>query len=58
MNKTVIRFLSMMVLSKVLTVMQLLFYKSKSSEDFVMSVQEDFGINVFEFREIGYESCD
>lgn len=48
----------MMVLSKVLTVMQLLFYKSKSSEDFVMSVQEDFGINVFEFREIGYESCD
>lgn len=58
MNKTVIRFLSMMVLSKVLTVMQLLFYKSKSSEDFVMSVQEDFGINVFEFREIEYESCD
>lgn len=48
----------MVVLSKVLTVMQLLFYRSKNPEDLVMSVQGDFGINVFEFRETGCESCD
>lgn len=54
----VIRFLSMMVLSKVLPFMQLLFYRSKNSKDLIMSVQGDLASNVFEFRGIAYESCD
>lgn len=50
MSYTVIRFLSMMVLSKILPVMQLLFYRSKNSDDLVMSVQGDLASNVLEFR--------
>lgn len=48
----------MLVLSKVLPVMQLLFYRSKNSKDLVRSVQGDFVSNVFEFRGIAYENCD
>jgi len=42
----------MMVLSKGLPVMQLLFYRSKTSVDLVTSAQGDLAGNIFYFRGI------